>query len=318
MSSFRNVEEYGKVAVLMGGTSAEREISLRSGQAVLEALQRKGVDAHKVDAADSVIATLQSGGFNRVFNMLHGRMGEDGIMQGALELLGLPYTGSGVLASALGMNKLRTKEIWVANGLPTPVYMVLRSKADLSVAIDKLGLPIFVKPAHEGSSIGITKANDAQQLESAWQTAREIDDTVLAEGFVKGKEYTCAVLGRDPLPLIRLETPNEFYDYHAKYEANTTMYHCPCGLDPQQEQELQALAIKAFEATDAHGWGRVDIMMDESGKAWLIEVNTLPGMTDHSLVPMAAKQAGIEFDDLVLRILDTSMSVASEGGFGGC
>lgn len=318
MSSFRNVADYGKVAVLMGGTSAERAVSLRSGQAVLEALLRKGVDAHMVDAADNVVAALQSGGFNRVFNMLHGRMGEDGIMQGALELLGLPYTGSGVLASAIGMNKLRTKEIWRANGLPTPEYLVLRSKADLPVAIEKLGLPIFVKPAHEGSSIGITKANDAESLENAWRTAREIDDTVIAEGFVNGTEYTCAILGRDALPLIRLETPNEFYDYHAKYEAETTQYHCPSGLASDKEQELRQLAIEAFEKVGAHGWGRIDIMLDSDQKPMLIEVNTLPGMTDHSLVPMAAKQAGIEFDDLVIQILDTSMTDVTEGGFDGC
>ncbi|MDH5544922.1 MAG: D-alanine--D-alanine ligase [Gammaproteobacteria bacterium] len=316
--TFRSVEEYGKVAVLMGGTSAEREISLKSGQAVLEALLRKGVDAHKVDAADSVIAALQNGGYSRVFNMLHGRMGEDGIMQGALELLGLPYTGSGVLGSALGMNKLRTKEVWIANDLPTPPYVVMRSRADVPVAIEKLKLPIFVKPAHEGSSIGITKAGDEAALEKAWMTANDIDDTVIAEGFIKGAEYTCAILGRDVLPLIRLETPHEFYDFHAKYVANTTKYHCPCGLDEETEKSLQALALRAFDVADARGWGRVDMMVAENGKPYLIEINTLPGMTDHSLVPMAAKQAGIEFDDLVLRILESSMTGASEGGFGGC
>jgi len=318
MPSFRSAAEYGKVAVLMGGTSAEREVSLRSGQAVLDALLRKGIDAHKVDAADNVVVALQNGGYNRVFNMLHGRMGEDGIMQGALELMGLSYTGSGVLASAIGMNKLRTKEIWRANSLPTPEYMILRSKADLGAAAEKLKFPIFVKPAHEGSSIGITKANDATQLEQAWKIARDIDDTVLAEGFVNGAEYTCAILGRDALPVILLDTPNEFYDFHAKYEAETTQYHCPCGLDEEKENELKQLALSAFEMVGAHGWGRVDIMLDDKDKAWLIELNTLPGMTDHSLVPMAAKQAGVEFDDLVMRILDTSMTSASEGGFGGC
>ncbi len=316
--TFLDPQEYGKVAVLMGGVSAEREISLQSGAAVLAALQRKGIDAVAVDAANNVIEQLQKGGFSRVFNMLHGRMGEDGVIQGAIEVLGMTYTGSGVLASALGMDKLRTKEIWLANDLPTPRFRVLMAKADLQSAANYLGFPMFIKPSREGSSIGIAKACNLSELLEAWRSAVEFDDRVMAEECVLGEEYTATVLGRDMLPLIRLDTPNNFYDYEAKYETNTTNYYCPSGLDEGSEKKFQVLCKKAFDVIDGYGWGRVDFMVDAAGLPWLIEVNTLPGMTDHSLVPMAAKQAGIEFDDLVLKILETSNSRSADGGFDGC
>lgn len=310
MSNYRihDPKEYGKVAVLFGGWSAERPISLISGAAVLAALQRRGVDAHGVDVGHDVLTKLQAGGFDRAFNMLHGRGGEDGVMQGALEVLGLPYTGSGVLASALGMDKLKTKEIWSAKGLPTPEYVVLDTLADLKVAAHKVGFPMMVKPVHEGSSIGMSKVLSEDDLPAAWEKARKQDDCVIAEQFIAGAEFTAAILGRQPLPMIRLETPNVFYDYEAKYHANTTRYLCPCGLPADKEREIQSLALRAFDAVDARGWGRIDIMVDAYGIPWLLEINTLPGMTDHSLVPMAAKQAGIAFDELVLRILDASMT----------
>lgn len=304
----RDPKEYGKVAVLLGGWSAERPISLISGAAVLAALQRQGIDAHGIDVGRDVLVKLQSGGYARAFNMLHGRGGEDGVMQGVLEVLGLPYTGSGVLASALGMDKLKTKEVWSAKGLPTPEYAVLDTVADLAVAARKVGFPMMIKPVHEGSSIGMSKVLIEGDLPAAWEKARKQDDCVIAEQFIQGAEYTAAILGRQPLPMIKLETPNVFYDYEAKYHANTTRYLCPCGMPPDMEREIQNLALRAFDAVDARGWGRIDIMVDGNGFPWLLEINTLPGMTDHSLVPMAAKQAGIEFDELVLRILDGSLT----------
>ena len=304
----RNPQDYGKVAVLLGGWSAERPISLISGAAVLAALQRQGVDAHGIDVDRDVVAKLQAGGFNRAFNMLHGRGGEDGVMQGLLEVLGLPYTGSGVLASALGMDKLKTKEIWSAKGLPTPEYVVLDKASDLAEAARRVGFPMMVKPVHEGSSIGMSKVMTEAELPAAWEKARKEDNCVIAEQFIKGAEYTAAILGRQPLPMIKLETPNVFYDFDAKYKANTTRYICPCGMPADKEREIQNLALRAFDAVDARGWGRIDIMVDANGFPWLLEINTLPGMTDHSLVPMAAKQAGIDFDELVLRILDESLA----------
>ena len=296
---------YGKVAVLMGGDSAEREISLKSGTAVLNALQRQGVNAHGVDAGSDVIQLLQEEHFERVFIMLHGRGGEDGVIQGALELIGLRYTGSGVLGSALGMDKYRSKLLWQGAGLPTPAAVLMTHKPNMDAA-KALGYPLIVKPAHEGSSIGMSKVGNEQELEKACHEASEYDRAVLVERWIVGREYTAAILDGRVLPLIRLETPHLFYDYAAKYLADTTLYHCPCGLPQQQESALQALALEAFESIDARGWGRVDMMLDEADQAWLIEVNTVPGMTDHSLVPMAARQAGIDFDELVLRILDSS------------
>lgn len=298
---------FGKVAVLFGGTSAEREVSLKSGRAVLEALQRQGVDAHGVDVVDSsVLETLRKGGFARVFIVLHGRGGEDGVIQGALETLGLPYTGSGVLGSALGMDKVRTKQIWLAAGLPTPKFLVLESEGDLARVEPELGFPVMIKPAHEGSSIGMSKVERAADLHAAWKTAMQYDRAVLAERWITGREYTASMLGEQALPLIRLETSHAFYDYQAKYFADDTRYHCPCGLPEADELQLRVLAQRAFRAVGASGWGRVDFMCDHNGEPYLIEVNTVPGMTDHSLVPMAARAAGIDFDALVLRILEQS------------
>jgi D-alanine-D-alanine ligase len=306
MSGEVSMHRFGKVAVLMGGDSAEREISLLSGAAVLAALQQRGVDALGIDVAGDVLERLAAGGFQRAFIMLHGRGGEDGVIQGALERIGLPYTGSGVLGSALGMDKYRTKALWRGLGLATPASVLIADESDLESA-DRLGYPLMVKPNREGSSIGMAKVEDRTQLERAWETARNYDASVLAECWIVGNEYTASVLQGEALPLIRLETPRTFYDYEAKYQADTTRYHCPCGLSAVKEAELQALSLQAFEAVGAHGWGRVDLMLDRQQRPWLIEVNTLPGMTDHSLVPMSARSAGIEFDELVLRILATSL-----------
>ena len=307
------VESFGKVAVLMGGWSAEREVSLKSGKAVLEALLRSGVDAIGIDVDRNIVSTLQAAAVDRVFNIVHGRGGEDGVIQGALETLGIPYTGSGVLASALSMDKLRTKLLWQGAGLPTPPFEVLREGFDSAQVVAKLGLPIMVKPAHEGSSIGMSKVNKLEELLPAWRQARQHDEVILAESWISGGEYTASILGREALPLIKLETNKDFYDYDAKYVSNDTRYICPCGLDAAAEARYQALALQAFDALGSVGWGRVDMMLDAKGNPWLLESNTLPGMTDHSLVPMAAKAAGLSFDDLVLRILQHSM----EGGVGG-
>jgi D-alanine-D-alanine ligase len=298
--------DFGKVAVLMGGRSAEREVSLDSGNAVLQALLRKEVDAVGIDAADQVLEQLADGGFDRAFIVLHGRGGEDGVMQGALEILGLPYTGSGVLGSALGMDKQRCKLLWQGLGLPTPGFVLIRDEAELAEA-ERLGFPLMIKPVREGSSIGMAKVDDRAGLRAAWEAARGYDHLVMAERWISGPEYTVAVLGSEALPLIRLETPHLFYDYAAKYQTDTTSYICPCGLAAERESELQQLALDAFSAVGAEGWGRVDLMLDEADRPWLIEVNTVPGMTDHSLVPMAAKARGISFDDLVCRILKTTL-----------
>ena len=300
--------EFGKVAVLMGGWSAERAVSLRSGQAVLTALLARGVDAHGIDADRQILRVLSGGGFDRVFIVLHGRGGEDGVIQGALEILGLPYTGSGVLASALGMDKLRTKQVWRGAGLPTPPWRLAESAAELADAARELGLPLAVKPAREGSSIGISRVEAPEQFQAAWEQAAACDSPVLVEPWIQGQEYTGALLGEAALPLIRLETPRTFYDYEAKYHANDTRYLCPCGLPESREAELQALVRQAFAAVDGAGWGRVDLMVDAEGQPWLLEVNTVPGMTDHSLVPMAARVAGFGFEDLVWRILETSLA----------
>ena len=297
---------FGKVAVLMGGPSAEREVSLKSGNAVLAALKRQDVDAHGIDADKSTLRLLEDGGFDRVFIVLHGRWGEDGVIQGALEVLDIPYTGSGVLGSALGMDKLRSKYLWSAAGIPTPEYDMLEPGIDLGKVATKLGLPMFVKPAREGSSLGISKAKTVAELKAAWETAAKYDDQVIAERFIDGAELTCGILGDRALPLIRIETDREFYDYEAKYILDTTRYLCPCGLPADRERAIQALAQRAFDALGCSGWGRVDFMLDKAGQAYALEVNTVPGMTDHSLVPKAAKQAGIDFDQLVLRILETA------------
>ena len=314
-STHINSQAYGKVVVLMGGCSAEREISLRSGTAVLQALQAAGIDAHGVDAADEQLHdTLVKGGFSRAFIALHGRGGEDGVIQGLLESTGLPYTGSGVLGSALGMDKLRTKQVWQSAGLPSPGFTVLLSVDDVVRVQDRLQYPVIVKPSHEGSSIGITKVDAADGLMTAWRLASQYDECVLAEQWVAGMEYTAGILGDDVLPLIGLETPNTFYDYAAKYEVDTTRYLIPCGLPAAQESELQSMSLAAFAAVGAAGWGRVDFMLDTDGQPWLIEVNTVPGLTDHSLVPMAASAAGIDFGDLVCRILDSSLHAEPQAG----
>ncbi|HYA39493.1 MAG TPA: D-alanine--D-alanine ligase [Candidatus Methylomirabilis sp.] len=298
--------DFGKVAVLMGGPSAEREVSLKSGNAVLAALKRQGIEAHSIDADKSTLRLLEDGRFDRAFIALHGRWGEDGVIQGALEVLDIPYTGSGVLGSALGMDKLRTKFLWTAAGIPTPEFAVLAPGTDLDRVAVGLGLPVFVKPVREGSSLGVSKAKTAAELKTAWATAAKFDDQVIAERFIDGAEITCGILGDQALPLIKIETDREFYDYEAKYLLDTTRYFCPCGLPAAQEREMQQLARRAFEVLGCAGWGRVDFMLDRTGRAYALEVNTVPGMTDHSLVPKAARQAGIDFDQLVLRILETA------------
>jgi len=304
------VKQFGKVAVMLGGTSAERPVSLKSGGAVLAALRRQGVDAHEFDPATRNLGDLISGEFDRVFIALHGRYGEDGCMQGALELLGLPYTGSGVMASALGMDKWRTKLVWRAAGLPTADWEILGAASDFDAVERYLGLPIFVKPAREGSSIGMSKVTAHGTLKAAFELAVEHDPLVLAEKFIDGAEYTVGILGDTALPLIRLAPAKDkaFYDFEAKYLRDDTEYHCPAGLADAQEMALRQLALDAFRLIDGRGWGRVDLMLDSIGNPYLLEVNTAPGMTDHSLVPMAARAAGLDFDALCLAILEQTLA----------
>jgi len=301
-----NVRDFGKVAVLFGGRSAEREVSLNSGSRVLAALRRQGVDAHAFDPAERQLDDLA--GFARAFIALHGRYGEDGTIQGALELMGIPYTGSGVMASALGMDKWRTKLLWQAAGLPVPPYLMLDEATDLAAVEAALGLPLFVKPACEGSSIGITKVKRPGELAAARAEAARHDSLVIAERAILGGEYTVAILGNEALPIIKIEPSNEFYDYEAKYLRDDTAYRCPCGLTETRESELRQQALDAFRVLGGRGWGRVDFLLDQAataggGAAYFLEVNTSPGMTDHSLVPMAARAAGMSYDDLVVRIL---------------
>ena len=298
---------FGRVAVLFGGKSAERAVSLKSGAAVLEALQSAGVDAFGIDVGDDFLQRLTSERIDRAFIVLHGRGGEDGSMQGLLECAGIPYTGSGILASALAMDKLRTKQVWQSLGLPTPRHAVLASVADCEKAASELGFPLIVKPAHEGSSIGMAKVDSVAALVEAWQSAAQFDSQVLVEQWIKGPEFTIAVLRGEVLPPIGLGTPHSFYDYDAKYLANDTQYRIPCGLSAEKEAELKALTARACEAVGTQGWARVDVMQDADGQFWLLEVNTVPGMTDHSLVPMAAKAVGLEFTDLVQAILADSL-----------
>ncbi|GAC15589.1 D-alanine--D-alanine ligase [Aliiglaciecola lipolytica] len=305
-----DVKQFGKVAVLCGGHSAEREVSLRSGNAVLKALLSAGVDAHAFDPSEHAITQLIELGFARVLIMLHGRGGEDGSMQGALQVLNLPYTGSGVLGSALAMDKIKTKQIWQTLGLPTANYQIAEKSSfeagSCRVIMHELGDTVMVKPAQEGSSIGMTKVTNATQLETAIQDAFKYDNTVLLERFIHGPEYTVSILNGKALPSIRMSTPHTFYDYNAKYHSNTTEYFCPSGLSIEDENKLGALALEAFTAVDGSGWGRVDFMRDQSGQFYLLEANTVPGMTEKSLVPMAAKQAGMSFEQLVLAILQTA------------
>jgi D-alanine-D-alanine ligase len=297
---------FGRVAVLMGGRSAEREISLKSGTMVLAALRKSGVDAHAFDPRDQRLEQLIAQKFDRVFIALHGRFGEDGTVQGALEYLGIPYTGSGVMASALAMDKWRTKLLWQAAGVSTPPYALLSRDSDFAGVAARLGLPLMVKPAREGSSIGMSKVTSVEMLQAAFELAAQYDSVIIAEKFVEGMELTAGILGAEALPLIRLETPRVFYDYQAKYFSDDTRYLCPCGLPQAQEEALQAAALAAFQLLGCSGWGRVDIMLDARGQPYLLEVNTIPGMTDHSLVPLAARARGMSFEDLVVRILESA------------
>lgn len=302
-------EAMGRVAVLMGGASAERAVSLKSGQAVLDALQNAGVNAVGIDVTDNVLSVVRLGGFDRAFIALHGRGGEDGTAQAVLEQAGIPYTGSGVLASALAMDKVQSKRVFVGAGLPTPPYRIMRAESEAGDIVAALGTPLSVKPSREGSSIGVRKVDSVDALRSAWREAVALDNHVLVEHWVTGAEFTVAILGGEALPPIGLRTHHEFYDYDAKYLADDTRYLLPCGLPPEQEVELKALALAAFSELDCRTWGRVDVMQDEAGKFWLLEVNTVPGMTDHSLVPMAAAAAGIDFAELVVRILRETLEV---------
>ena len=292
---------FGKVAVLLGGKSGERDVSLKSGSAVLAALQGQGIDAEAFDPATRPLHDLEQ--YDAAFISLHGRFGEDGTMQGALELFGIPYTGSGVMASAIGMDKWRTKLIWHAAGVITPAFEVVSADSDFSAIEKRLGLPLFVKPANEGSSIGISKVKTVGGLKAAYELAAKSDPLVIAEQFVGGGEFTVGILGDQVLPIVRIVPANEFYDFEAKYLRDDTQYLCPCGLTSAQEAKIQAEALQAFKAIGGTGWGRVDFLMDEAGTHYFLEVNTSPGMTDHSLVPIAAKAAGIPFADLVKRIL---------------
>ncbi len=296
----------GKVAVLMGGPSSEREISLLSGKAVLKALRDRGVDAHAFDPAERPLAALAAEGYKRVFIALHGRFGEDGTVQGALETMAIPYTGSGVMASALAMDKWRTKMIWLQAGLATPRYRVLTAGADWGAVAKDIGLPLIVKPAREGSTIGISKVTRVEDLPKAYADAARHDPLVLAEQFIDGQEVTASILADRALPVIRIEAPGGNYDYQNKYFSDETRYFCPSGLPAALEKTIQALSLEAFKLLDCRGWGRADLMIDAAGKPWLLEMNTSPGMTAHSLVPMAAREAGLSFEDLVMAILEAA------------
>jgi D-alanine-D-alanine ligase len=304
MNAAAHAKDFGKVAVLMGGKSAEREISLMSGNGVLKALRAKDVDAHAFDPAERDLFDLKRAGFARCFIALHGRGGEDGTVQGALEVLGIPYTGSGVMGSAIAMDKWRSKMIWLANGLPTPRFRILKEKEDWASVANDLGLPLIVKPANEGSTLGLSKVAAAAQLPAAYElAAKKYRDIALAEQFVDGPEYTASIVAGEALPLIRIEAPQGNYDYQNKYFTDDTKYLCPCGLPADKERALQALALQAFRLLGCSGWGRVDLMLDAKGEPWLLEVNTSPGMTGHSLVPMAARAVGVSYEDLCVRIL---------------
>tara|TARA_R110002049_G_scaffold275438_2_gene453511 strand:+ start:572 stop:1507 length:936 start_codon:yes stop_codon:yes gene_type:complete len=307
MRFIKSAAEFGRVAVLMGGRSAEREISLKSGHAVLAALVEQGVDAHKIDVSLDVSEQLRAGKFDRAFVILHGRGGEDGEIQGLLQSIAMPYTGSDIMGAVLSMNKMLSKQVWLQQGLPTAEYEQVTAESDVNVLIAKLGLPLIIKPVNEGSSIGMSKVKSADDLMAAIKLATQFDAEVIAERWIVGQEFTVGILGEDALPVIELKTPHEFYDFDAKYQANTTQYLCPSNLSEQDEQQCQELALHAFKALRMSGWGRIDFMRDESGQFYLLEANSIPGMTDHSLVPMAAKQAGLGFADLVWNILENSM-----------
>ncbi|MGZ8269781.1 MAG: D-alanine--D-alanine ligase [Methylophilus sp.] len=305
------MHKFGKVAVLFGGKSGEREVSIKSGSAVLAALLRQGVDAHAFDPAKQCLSELTQ--FDRAFIALHGRFGEDGTIQGALELMGIPYTGSGVMASSVGMDKWRTKLLWRASGVITPEFEMLDEQTDFDAVCKKLGLPLFVKPANEGSSIGISKVKKASELADAYKLAAKSDPLVMAEKYVDGGEYTVGILGGVALPIVRIVPKNEYYDYEAKYLSDDTEYHCPSGLDSTLEKKIQEEALFAFKILGCSGWARVDFLMDKESRHYFLEVNTSPGMTDHSLVPMAAKVAGMSFDALVIEILNQTLLANGKG-----
>mgnify|MGYP001553765877 FL=1 len=299
---------FGRVGLVIGGDSAEREVSLNGGKAVGAALERKGVDCRVFDGPLALFEAIGKGEIDRVFNLLHGPGGEDGSLQGALQLMGIPVTGSDLASSALTMDKVRSKWIWAQNGINTPPFDHFGpDDDDYARVLEKFGLPLFVKPTGLGSSIGVSPVRSENELLPAVDLARSYGDTVIVEAGIEGDEFFAGVLGRNTLPLIRVETPNDFYDYEAKYESDDTEYFCPCGLDAKLEAELKALSFKAYEILGASGWGRVDFLMDKDGIPWFLEVNTTPGMTDHSLVPQAAAEVGIGFDELVWRILETSL-----------
>lgn len=301
-----NAPDAGKVAVLQGGLSTERAISLKSGQAVLAALRRRGVDAYAFDPAEQPMENLLKEGFTRAFIALHGRYGEDGSVQGALELMGLPYTGSGVLASALAMDKWRTKLIWQAVDIDTPRYKILEADSTFQETVAMLGLPLIIKPAREGSTIGLSKVNCEEDFHAAYRMASKYDRLVLAEQFIEGIELTAAILGDMPLPLVRIDVTEELYDYQAKYFSNETHYTCPSGLPEEITNRIQALALRAHQVLGCAGWSRLDLILDNDNQPFFLEANTSPGMTDHSLVPMAASAIGIPFEDLVMKILALS------------
>ena len=299
---------FGKVAVLMGGPSSEREISLKSGATILNALREAQVDATTIDVSSDVFEQLRAGKYDRAFIALHGSLGEDGCIQGGLDVIGMPYSGSGVLASGICMNKQITKQLWSAHGIPTPRYRILDGSVEPDTLAAELGLPMILKPVSQGSSIGITKVNSREEIVTAWEHASSFEDTVIAEQWIDGEEYTVAVLDEQALPIIRLETPRTFYDFDAKYQSDDTQYHCPSGLSQTLESDIKEQVLQAFAITAASGWGRVDLMLDRNENPWFLEINTVPGMTDHSLVPMAAKAQGISFVELVVRILETSLA----------
>jgi D-alanine-D-alanine ligase len=310
----KNPAEFGRVAVALGGDSTEREISLLTGKAVLDALARRGIDAHAFDPRERSLAELIEQQFSRVWIALHGPGGEDGTLQGALEYLGIPYTGSGVLGSAVGMDKLRTKRLAHSIGVATAQFAVLRGPQDFEVTLQRLGLPLIVKPANQGSSVGMTKVEREADLAGAYEAAAALDTDVFAESWIDGREYTVAILQDRALPSIRIETPRQFYDYEAKYFRDDTQYFCPSGLSAPAEQHLANLALAAFQAAGAEGWGRADFMMDATGRPLLLEINTVPDMTSHILVPMAARAAEIGFDELVWRVLETSFTRSQAEG----
>jgi D-alanine-D-alanine ligase len=311
MSKSRDPADFGRVAVVMGGDGAEREVSLSGGRDVLAALQGQGIDAQAVDGAPALLRRIESGDFDRVFIMLHGRGGEDGSLQGALDLLGLPYTGSGVLGSALAMDKVRTKRVWQAVGVPTAEFRDVAAGDSAEALASDIGLPLVVKPVHEGSTVGITRAQNLEELRAGLAEARRHDRAVMVERLIIGGEYTVGVLDGEALPIIHIVPASGFYDYHAKYVADSTEYRIPSGLDPAIEAELKRIALNAFAAVGASGWGRVDLMIDRDGNPRFLEVNTVPGMTSHSLVPKAAAAVGLDFPALVRRVLETSMREAT-------